>query len=223
MLGVLPGAINEISHHNRWQLRPRKILLCPERFRHTRTSSSALHCRMLLTIDCHKDMERFYYWERVLFFAVSFVLTNISWPSSSTVSNLGSWFQVFWGNNETNLIYSLAKKFCNDFRVHPWAHRFRKARVRYEVGVWSSTEDVPGEVIFIKVDIPGAYVASSCEVLSWVQDALSHCFLDDGQQCCHTGFNQLYYVISLIGLRRAGWLLVGLPYATALRCGSRPG
>lgn len=161
--------------------------------------------------------------EGFIFFSVSFVLTNTSWPSSFTVLNLGSWFQVFWGNNETNLIYSLAKQFCNDFRVHPWAHRFRKARVRYEVGVWSSTEDVPGEVIFIKVDIPGAYVASSCEVLSWVQDALSHWFLDNGQQCCHTGFNQLDYVISLIGLRRAGWLLVGLPYATTLRCGSRPG
>lgn len=43
MLGVLLGAIDEISRHNQWQIRHRKILLCPEQFKHM--SSNARHLR----------------------------------------------------------------------------------------------------------------------------------------------------------------------------------
>lgn len=42
------------------------------------------------------------------------------------------------------------------------------------VGVGSSTEDVPGEVISIKVDVPGADVTASCEV-SFCLEFKIHC------------------------------------------------
>lgn len=78
-----------------------------------------------------------------------------------------------------------------------------------------------GEVISIKVDIPGADIAASCKV-SFFLEVRMHCLLDSGHCCCHTSLNQLADVVSLIGLRRAVWLLVGLPGATAFRCGSHP-
>lgn len=46
--------------------------------------------------------------------------------------------------------------------------------VKAGVDVWSSTEDVPGEVIFIKVDIPGADIAASCEVSFFLELGM-HC------------------------------------------------
>lgn len=53
-----------------------------------------------------------------------------------------------------------------------------------------------------------------------IQNTLSHCLLDDGHCCCHTSVDQLADVVSLIGLRRAGWMLVWPPDATAFRCRS---
>lgn len=55
MLGVLLGAIDEISHHNQWQIRPRKIC-------YALNDLSVCHQMpyifgMLLAINCHKDMK----------------------------------------------------------------------------------------------------------------------------------------------------------------------